>query len=270
VASAALRAGALASAPADHILIDEGQDLTPLHWMLLRALVAEGPDDLFIAEDTHQRIYGHRVVLSRYGIAIRGRSRRLTLNYRTTQQNLGFAMNVLEGAEYADAEDADEGVKGYRSARTGPAPEVIGAANAAEQFDAVAEAVRGWLAAEVPAGSIALLTRTNSRRDAVKTALAERGVMVAAINSGEGSGSSPVVMTMHNAKGQEFSCVVLVDVSHGQIPLAWVLEQAAPEDRPDVLLRERSLLYVAASRARDQLLVTWAGQPSELLVGSET
>jgi superfamily I DNA/RNA helicase len=37
-----------------------------------------------------------------------------------------------------------------------------------------------------------------------------------------------------------------------------------------VLLRERSLLYVAASRARDQLLVTWAGQPSELLVGSET
>jgi superfamily I DNA/RNA helicase len=48
------------------------------------------------------------------------------------------------------------------------------------------------------------------------------------------------------------------------------LEQAAPEDRPDVLLRERSLLYVAASRARDQLLVTWAGQPSELLVGSET
>ena len=44
--------------PFDHVLVDEGQDLGPTHWQFLRALVAEGPDDLFIAEDSHQRIYG--------------------------------------------------------------------------------------------------------------------------------------------------------------------------------------------------------------------
>src|SRR4029079_11980242 len=74
--------------PADHVLVDEGQDLNPTHWQFLRALVAEGTDDIFIAEDAHQRIYGQRVVVGRYGIKIVGRSRRLALNYRTTAENL--------------------------------------------------------------------------------------------------------------------------------------------------------------------------------------
>ena len=81
--------------PFDHVLVDEGQDLAPTHWQLLRALVAEGPDDLFIAEDSHQRIYGQKVVLGRYGIRIVGRSQRLRLNYRTTAQNLRYAVSVL-------------------------------------------------------------------------------------------------------------------------------------------------------------------------------
>lgn len=65
---------------ADHVLVDEGQDLQPAHWMLIRALVGEGPNDIFIAEDAHQRIYGQRLVLSRFGIKTQGRSRKLTLN----------------------------------------------------------------------------------------------------------------------------------------------------------------------------------------------
>jgi AAA domain len=86
----------------DHVLVDEGQDLSPVHWQLLRALVAEHVDDLFIAEDSHQRIYGRRVVLGQYGIRIVGRSRRLTLNYRTTAQTLAYALRILQGAHYVD------------------------------------------------------------------------------------------------------------------------------------------------------------------------
>lgn len=91
-----------------------------MHWQLLRALVAVGPNVLFIAEGTHQRIYGQHVVLSRSGIKVIGRSRRLTLNYRTTQRNLRYAMWVLEGADYVDSEQNQEQGIGYRSARTGP------------------------------------------------------------------------------------------------------------------------------------------------------
>lgn len=109
------RAGPLA----DHVLVDEGQDLSPAHWQLLRALVASGPDDLFTAEDSHQRIYGARTVLGRYGIRIVGRSQRLTLNYRTTAQNLRYSMTLLDGGEYVDLEEQPEAT-GYRSARSGP------------------------------------------------------------------------------------------------------------------------------------------------------
>ena len=100
---------------ADHVLVDEGQDLTPAHWRLIRSLVPEGPNDIFIAEDSHQRIYGHRLVLSRYGIMTRGRSRRLTLNYRTTAQILRWSTHVLEGGFYVDLDgDDDDKLSGYR------------------------------------------------------------------------------------------------------------------------------------------------------------
>ena len=100
---------------------DRFQDLSPVHWQMLRALVAQGADDLFLAEDSHQRIDGSPVVLGRYGIRIVGRSRRLTLNYRTTAQNLRYALGILEGGSYVDLEENAE-TTGYRSARTPSAP----------------------------------------------------------------------------------------------------------------------------------------------------
>ena len=55
-----------------HVVVDEAQDLSPAHWMLLRAMVAPGPNDMFLAGDTHQRIYDNYVSLGSLGIAIRG------------------------------------------------------------------------------------------------------------------------------------------------------------------------------------------------------
>ena len=251
---------------ADHVLVDEAQDLSPLHWQLLRALVGEGKNDLFIAEDTHQRIYGQHVVLSRYGIKITGRSRRLTLNYRTTQQNLNYALGVLEGGIYLDSEDAQEADHGYRSARTGPAPRALSASTKAEQFDNVAELVKEWLAdPEIRPETIAILTRTNNQAADVKNQLADRSVTITETHTGETVGKNPLVLTMHKSKGLEFSRVVLFDISEGAIPPAWVLKDVAEEEIPDVNLRERSLLYVAASRARDELVISWQGKPSGLL-----
>ena len=120
---------------ADHVLVDEGQDLTPAQWQFLRSLVAEGPDDLFIAEDSQQRIYGQRVVLGRYGIRIVGRSRRLSLNYRTTAQVLRFASSVLAGTDYVDLDDEVTDDSGYRSARSGPPRERSRLASLTDELD---------------------------------------------------------------------------------------------------------------------------------------
>ncbi len=239
---------------ADHVLVDEGQDLSPTHWQLLRGLVAPGTDDLFIAEDSHQRIYGPRTVLSRYGISIVGRSRRLTLNYRTTAQNLHYAMSVLEGGTYVDLEDAPEEAR-YRSARSGPKPTISHAPTITEELDATAAALDRWLKEGTTPETIAVLVHDRYQRDRVVNGLGERGIAVRAIDRDRVQPGKPVVMTMHRAKGTEFAKVVLVGVG-SQTPAE--IERLAAMDeaeRTDAELRTRSLTYVAASRARDELVV---------------
>jgi hypothetical protein len=255
------RAGILA----DHLLVDEGQDLSPAHWQFLRALVKPGADDLFIAEDTHQRIYGRHVVLSRYGIRIIGRSRRLTLNYRTTEQNLMSALRVLEGAQYTDAENDVEDVLGYRSARRGPLPIMVPTASESEMVTHIAELISSWLAEGIVASTVALLARTNDRAVWLRDRLNESNIATNLIKHANAEGDRPVVLTMHTAKGMEFSRVILVDISDGAVPLASALRDLPDEEREDALLRERSLLYVAATRARDVLAIAWCGEPSSLL-----
>ena len=248
----------------DHILIDEGQDLVPSHWRLIRAIAAPGQNDIFIAEDTHQRIYGQHVVLSRYGLKITGRSKRLTLNYRTTEQNLRYAMRVLDGGDYVDGDGDTEGVSGYRSARRGPVPQLIATASDDEQLTTIAELIQEWIDAGVAPGTIAVLARSNSRAKHVQDALTHHSIPSDLLTTAKSHLTKPVVMTMHTAKGMEFSRVVLFDISEGSVPLPAAFHETAPEDLADAMLRERSLLYVAASRARDELVVTWKGKPSSI------
>lgn len=249
----------------DHLLIDEAQDLAPAQWQLIRALVREGDDDLFIAEDSHQRIYGRQTVLSRYGIRIVGRSRRLTLNYRTTEENLRSALSFLSGEDFEDSEGKPESNVVYRSARRGPVPRRIAARNNADQAEQLVALVREWLDVGVSAETIAVLTRRNQQAGMVRDALMRAELAADHLTTTTIRPGRVQVLTMHTAKGMEFSRVALFDLSKGAFPPAWLLEQFAPEEQADVLRRERSLLYVAASRARDELALLWAGEPSELV-----
>jgi superfamily I DNA/RNA helicase len=259
-----------ADRPIDHVLVDEGQDLGPSKWLLLRALVSEGPNDLFIAEDSHQRIYGQRTVLVRWGIKVVGRSHRLRLNYRTTAQNLAFAVSILEGAAYQDLESEPESTAGYRSSRTGPLPDRRGFPSLVEELDFAARLLAEWLT-DAPRGTIAVLVRTKALRDTVARGLSERGTEAVVVDSGEHRGAGIAVMTMHKAKGLEFSRVCIMGAGRDNIPNPAVIKAAAARgDAADALLRERSLLYVAASRARDALEVTWTGTPSEFLTEQDT
>jgi superfamily I DNA/RNA helicase len=93
----------------------------------------------------------------------------------------------------------------------------------------------------------------------VVTGLAERGVTIHAVDREHIKPGQPVTMTMHRANGTEFSKVLLFGVNQGAIPRPLRDEQYAEDAWADALLRERSLLYVAATRARDELAVSWSG-----------
>ena len=253
----------------DHVIVDESQDLTPAHFQLLRALVAQGPDDLFLCEDSHQRIYGQKVILSHYGIEIRGRARRLTLNYRTTAQNLAWAVNVLEGGSFTDLEGLVE-KHPYRSSRSGPLPFLARASSPHEQILCVTAIVRKWLqtsaAGETGAGApapetIAVLVPDKRQRDQVAAALGEQGLEVQVVDREEVRPGRPLIMTMHRAKGLEFTHVLLLDVNTLLDPRRRYREPLDKTALADWRLRERSLLYVAATRARDVLAVVPTPMP---------
>ncbi len=68
------------------VVVDEGQDFSASAYRLLRNMVDRHANDIFITSDNHQQLYGNRVSLKQCGISVAGRSSRLKVNYRTTNE----------------------------------------------------------------------------------------------------------------------------------------------------------------------------------------
>ncbi|MGC4994039.1 3'-5' exonuclease [Nocardia salmonicida] len=252
-------------AVADHILVDEGQDLHAVHWRFLRTLADEGSNDLFIAEDPHQRIYSENVTLAHHNVAIKGRSRRLTLNYRTTAQNLDFALRFLGGATFHDLEGMVEVGAGYRSSRLGPEPELIAGSGSDFVLDRIASIVENWLSRSTPAMSIAILTRRHASGKHICSYLRSRRIAVDVVAETPGSKPQVSVLTMHGAKGHEFTHVILVGVDPESPGVLTPTSGPAHPGAADERQRELALLYVAATRARDQFVMIWDREEADRL-----
>lgn len=251
----------------DHVVVDEAQDFNAGHWRFLRACVAQGRNDIFLAEDSHQRIYGQPLTLSKFGISTRGRaSHRLTLNYRTTRENLDYAVRILDGErEFVDAEGEKDSVFGYRSARSGPLPRVVHCQSAADEFVAASLFIDEWMA-ENPDARVGVMCRTRGQLSSIVSGLADHGIDAVQTRNAELASHQQVsVMTMHGAKGLEFTHVLLMGVGKNILPQRFRIQGLSEEDRAAALQQERSLLYVASSRARDALVITTHGEASALL-----
>ncbi len=265
---AATAQGHLAAAevkPYDHVLVDEAQDLHPAQWRMLRAAVPECANDVFVAGDAHQRIYDNRVTLSSLGIDTRGRSRRLRLSYRTTHEILRWSLELLTGETFDDLEGGEDTLAGYRSVTHGMAPVLEGAPSRPTELEALVAAVQHWTDVDdIPPEAVGVCARTNATVERVRQALDRAGLPVAR----DGRPTGVRVETMHGMKGLEFRTVAMVDVGAASVPPAVAVTPANqdPVRHQQDLQRERCLLYVAATRAREQLRVSWSGAPSSLLV----
>ena len=253
-----------------HAAVDEGQDLHPAHWRFLRALVPHGQDDLFIAGDAHQRLYGAPVRLSSCGINIVGRSRRLTVNYRTSRQILQWCVAVERGEPVDDLDDGTETLAGARSEFSGPKPLAWGAQSQIAECDRLVDVLTGWHDDGIEWRDMSVTSRFTQGVNRNVEDLRAAGVPAYALGAKSGAdpgGDAVRVMTMHRCKGLEFRAVAMTGVSSGSVPPKAVLDLTG-EARKEGLISERNLLYVSASRARERLSISWVGEPSELLVNN--
>ena len=250
------------------ILSDEVQDFTASELRLLRALAPDDPNTLFLVGDGPQRIYGQPQSLSSCGSEIRGRSRRLKINYRTTQQIRDQAIAILEGREIDDLDGGVDSLKGYRSLRTGPVPEVHQFDSEAQEAAFAVERIREWLDAGVASQAICVAARTRvqlvERYAVVLQGAGVESVLVLKDPEAEQTQPGVRLATMHRMKGLEFSRVMLLGVQEGTVPLE--RERVADEVSAEAYkLQERCLFYVACTRARDELVVAGYGGRSRFL-----
>jgi superfamily I DNA/RNA helicase len=253
--------------PFRHIIIDEAQDLSPDQWRLLRAAVDEASDDIFIAGDTHQRIYDNRVSLREVGINIAGRSSRLNINYRTTAEILGWSLGLLRGEPIDDMEGGLDSIAGCRSDVHGHPPRLEGRGNADSEAQLIASSVQAWIDSGISPSEIGIAVRAKWLTSNVERAL--KAARIATIDLARASEDDDAVRigTMHRMKGLEFRCMSVSGVSAKLVPAANAvtpIEDDKQTHQQD-LEREKCLLFVACTRAREELLVTWHGEPSPFL-----
>ncbi|MFV2022377.1 UvrD-helicase domain-containing protein [Micromonospora sp. LOL_023] len=252
-----------------HVVVDEAQDLHPAQWRVLRAAVPAGPDDIFLTGDPHQRIYDAKVSLAALGIRTAGRSFRLRINYRSTAEILTWSTGLLDGTGVEGLDgDGRDNLTGYRSLLRGRQPAVAGQPDEPAEVAALVQRVREWLDRGVRPAEIAVCTRFKARLDPVQSALTEAGVPTVLVKEQPAADVDGVrLATMHAMKGLEFRCVAVLGVTASAVPYARNVTPAEVDriQHDSDVLRERCVLFVACTRAREALHVSWTGQPSQFL-----
>ncbi len=255
------------------VIVDEAQDMGPDAMKLIRALIAdERPNDLFIVGDGHQRIYRNRFALSDCGINIRGRSRKLRINYRTTEETRRFAVAVLEGQTIDDLDHGEDTNVGYRSLMHGKPPEIGLLTNEQDELDWIAERIDQLLKRDISGSDICVVARTNRLVAHYDGGLNQRGVVTRRLSRDAGDDrhrEGVRLATMHRVKGLEFRYVFLAGINTGVCPLDAAVENTEdPTERRSSELNERALFHVAASRAIRRLWVSSSGAPSSFITDS--
>lgn len=224
------------------IVIDETQDFGPQAIRLLRAMINSEENSLFFVGDGHQRIYSrNKAALSQCGVDIRGRARKLYINYRTTDEIRKLALSMLEGIEIDDLDEGiDEGVR-YKSLSHGPAPKVEEVASLEVAFANAVAATQEWQNIDgIEKRSLCIVAPTKVTRDQASNYFKTKGFTVDTVEATKAdttSVDSVFFSTMHRAKGLEFDRVIVISNK--------LVESDAKQS-----IDQRRLIYVALTRAK--------------------
>jgi hypothetical protein len=254
----------------DAVLIDEAQDFEPSWFQCVLAVMRDPVDgDLVIVGDGSQRLYKRRRV-SWKALGIRASGRTISARY-DLDKNYRNTPGIAALAQGFSDDEADE--DGIASRRVGPntcrrtnhsRPVLVEAGNHSRQVDAAVEIVRRWIHGERGGGAVKpiapediaifyprlgrggrLLDELVARLDALAPTrwLSDRGNAKSHLGIHE---KAIKVQTVHSAKGLQYKSVVIL----------WTDQLPTTEDAME---EERRLLYVAITRAENDLVLIGNG-----------
>ncbi|XVQ89742.1 3'-5' exonuclease [Microbispora siamensis] len=148
----------------------------------------------------------------------------------------------------------------------GEEPRLAGYPTRQAELEGPVTNVRRWLDQGVLHCQTGVAVRSNMLADQALVKLKAAGIPAAALAK-KHSEKEVGVGTMHRMKGMEFRCVAVIGVSEHGVPPASAITPTEEDilAHEQDLQRERCLLFVACTRAREELIVTWHGKPSSFL-----
>lgn len=235
--------------PYSHAVVDEAQDISVAQLLLLGSELGSKENGLFFAGDIGQRIFRAPFPWTAAGIELRGRSRSLKVNYRTSHQIRRQSEGLLPET-LVEADGAEQNRLGVTSVFDGPAPIITTYPSRQAEMLGLCKWLQDLAHDGIGKDEIAILVRSNNVAEQIADDI----------------GNFSNVLLMHDAKGAEFQAVAVIALDHDVIPDEERLLSARDEMQLDeVMATERHLLYVAATRARDHLWMSGVEPVSEFL-----
>jgi len=252
--------------PFEYIVVDESQDISVAQLRFLAALGTGRPDSLYFAGDLGQRIFQQPFSWKALGVDIRGRSRTLRINYRTSHQ-IRMQADLLLGPELSDVDGNTENRRGTISVFNGPKPTIMVLDTQEDEIESVSKWLSDRMSEGMMSHELGVFVRSANQLGRARTAVENAGHPFKVLDENVSTISGHIsISTMHLAKGLEFRAVVVMACDDEIIPLQERIETVADDtDLEEVYNTERHLLYVACTRARDHLLVTGVKPASEFL-----
>jgi superfamily I DNA/RNA helicase len=240
-----------------HIVIDEGQDFSP---EMLRSLSMAIPSDgsldgsLTFFGDVAQQIYGQRMTWRSAGLIIQ-KVWEFKENYRNTKEiaQLGLAISRMSYFE-----GGPDMVEPSTPGSAGDLPTLVRCSDKDKEIDL---AVR-LATANASTQSVGVLFKNRDQENLLKNRIPSNSIRLHRDMTTWQAGPGIRYGTYHSAKGLEFDMVILPFLSQDNLPDNENVEMLG---RNDALAHDGRLLYVAVTRAKTRLVLTYSGDISELL-----
>lgn len=253
-----------------YVVLDEVQDCSNVEIRFIRSLVEVGVNDLFLVGDPFQSIYSRKVVFSQCGVNIRGRrSRRLKVNYRTTEEIKRYALSVLDGVVFNDFDDEESNLNGYVSFFHGAVPTYSTFNTKEAEINFIKEKIEEFLNINdsIRLSDIVIATRTKDSYKELLSDFHKADLEYFDVKESVGNRSGIHLCTFHSLKGLEYKFVILADVNERTCPyLPFNYQNWSDMEKKEYEHSEKALLYTASTRAIFQLVISGVGEKSKYLL----